>query len=175
MTNPEEGRKWFSRSVAYMTNICSWGTCFTIVPVLVCVTKIIFINSSVYGKIVFLRKLKLIYPCNSQHQNNGSAPTFSILFKKIVNPTRIQKRRQRLCILDERLKRNDRGDTILYGGFLIYRTVTHNIWRKLKNCIKPKLPSHYLLTQIYYNMNFITRFSWHFVINLFDCFWKTFL
>ena len=40
MTSPEEGRKWFSRSVASMTNICSWGTRFTIVPVLVCVTKI---------------------------------------------------------------------------------------------------------------------------------------
>ena len=41
MTNPEEGRNWFSRSVASMTNICSWGTHFIIVPVLVCVTKII--------------------------------------------------------------------------------------------------------------------------------------
>ena len=40
MTSPEEGRKWFSRSVASMTNICSWGTRFTMIPVLVCVIKI---------------------------------------------------------------------------------------------------------------------------------------
>ena len=39
ITNPEERRKWFSRSVASMTNICSWGRCFIIVPVLVCVIK----------------------------------------------------------------------------------------------------------------------------------------
>ena len=34
---------------------------------------------------VFLRKLKLIYPSNPQHCNNCSAPTFLILFKKIVS------------------------------------------------------------------------------------------
>ena len=43
MTKFEEGRKWFCRSVASMTNIYSWATCFTMVPVLVCVIKIIII------------------------------------------------------------------------------------------------------------------------------------
>ena len=43
MTKFEEGRKWFSRSVASMTNIYSWATRFTMVPVLVCVIKIIII------------------------------------------------------------------------------------------------------------------------------------
>ena len=54
MTNPEEGRKWFSRSVASMTNIYSWGTCFTMVPVLVCVIKIIIRH----GAIALLRILE---------------------------------------------------------------------------------------------------------------------
>ena len=49
MTNPEYGRKWFCRSVASMTNICSWGTRFTIVPVLVCVIKIICLFIFILG------------------------------------------------------------------------------------------------------------------------------
>ena len=40
---------------------------------------------------VFLRKLKLIYPSTSQHYNNCSVPTFQIYSKKIVTPTPIQK------------------------------------------------------------------------------------
>ena len=46
-SNPEKGRKWFSRSVASMINICSWGTRLTMVPVLVCAIKII-ITSLIY-------------------------------------------------------------------------------------------------------------------------------
>ena len=48
-----------------------------------------YINSSFSGKIVFLWELKLIYPSNPQHYNNGLGPTFLILFKKIVSPTPI--------------------------------------------------------------------------------------
>ena len=48
-----------------------------------------YINSSFYGKMVFLRKLKLIYPSSTQHYSNYSAPTFLILLKKIVSPTPI--------------------------------------------------------------------------------------
>ena len=48
-----------------------------------------YINSSFSGKMVFLRKLKLIYPSNPQHYNNCSAPIFLILFKKIVSTTPI--------------------------------------------------------------------------------------
>ena len=48
-----------------------------------------YINSSFSGKMVFLRKLKLIYPSNPQHYNNCSAPIFLILFKRIVSTTPI--------------------------------------------------------------------------------------
>ena len=47
MTNPEDGRKWFSASVAstlevqLAMSICSCGACFTRVPVLVCIIKTI--------------------------------------------------------------------------------------------------------------------------------------
>ena len=47
------------------------------------------LNSSFSSKMVFLSKLKLIYPSIPQHYNNCSAPTFLILFKKIVSPTLI--------------------------------------------------------------------------------------
>ena len=47
------------------------------------------LNSSFSGKMVFLRKLKLIYPSTLQHYNNCSVPTFSILFRKIVSPITI--------------------------------------------------------------------------------------
>ena len=40
---------------------------------------------------VFLRKLKLIYPSTSQHYNNCSAPTFLILFKKFLDPPPFKK------------------------------------------------------------------------------------
>ena len=48
-----------------------------------------YISSSFSGKMVFLRKLKPIYPSNPQHYNNCSAPIFLILFKKIVSTTPI--------------------------------------------------------------------------------------
>ena len=41
---------------------------------------------------LFLRKLKLIYPSSPEHYNNCSAPIFLILFKKIVSPTPTSKR-----------------------------------------------------------------------------------
>ena len=39
-----------------------------------------YINSSFSGKMVFLRKLKLIYPRNPQHYNSYLVPTFLIFF-----------------------------------------------------------------------------------------------
>ena len=44
------------------------------------------LNSSFPEKMVFMRKLKLIYLSTSQHYNNCSAPTFLILFKKFLDP-----------------------------------------------------------------------------------------
>ena len=43
-------------------------------------------NLSFSIKMVFLRKLNLIYPSTSQDYNNCSAPTFLILFKKLLFP-----------------------------------------------------------------------------------------
>ena len=43
------------------------------------------LNSSFSGKMVFMRKLKLIYPSTSQYYNNCSATTFLILFKKFLD------------------------------------------------------------------------------------------
>ena len=48
-----------------------------------------YIDSGFSGKMVVLRRLKLICPSNPQHYNNCSARTFLILFKKIVSPTHI--------------------------------------------------------------------------------------
>ena len=49
------------------------------------------LNSSFPGKMVFVRKLKLIYPRTSQHYSNCSAPTFLILFKKNLDPPSFKK------------------------------------------------------------------------------------
>ena len=40
---------------------------------------------------VFLRKLKPIYPSISQDYNNCPAPTFLILFKKLLAPSPLKK------------------------------------------------------------------------------------
>ena len=44
--------------------------------------RIMFFIKNFSGKMVFLRKLKLVYPSTPQHYKNCSAPTFLILFKK---------------------------------------------------------------------------------------------
>ena len=86
------------------------------------------------------------------------------------------KRGQRLCILFERLQRSGKGDTILYDRFLIYRTVKLHHLKKLKKHMK----MIYLISQITFIfltqikkyefhhivINFITRYPWHFEINL---------
>ena len=48
--------------------------------------RYIMIAQGFSGKMVFLKRLKLIYP---QHCDNCSTPTFLILFKKIVSLTPI--------------------------------------------------------------------------------------
>ena len=98
-------------------------------------------NSSFSGKMVFLWKLKLIYPNTPQHYNNSP----------------ISRRGQRLCILCESLQRREnKVITILYDRFFIYRTFEENlkiVWKMIYLISQITL---ILLTQIYYNMNFIT-------------------
>ena len=68
-------------------------------------------------------KIKAHLPQHPQHYNNCSAPTFLILFKKLLAPPSFKKE-GRNCILYERLQRRDnKVITILYDRFLIYRTV----------------------------------------------------
>ena len=94
--------------------------------------KVIFTNihkisdacaNSFSRKMVFLRKLKPIYPSTPQHYHNCSTPTFLILFEKLLAPPPFKKE-GRTCILYERLQRRDnKVITILYDRFFIYRTV----------------------------------------------------
>ena len=51
----------------------------------------LLLNSGFSGKMVLLRRLKLIYPSTPQHCNNCSAPMFLILFKKFVDPLPFKK------------------------------------------------------------------------------------
>ena len=81
------------------------------------------LNSSFSGKMVFLRKLKLIYPSTPQHYNNCSAPTFLILFKKFLDPPPFKKEGRDYAFY----MRDYKGETIkllpFYDRFFIYRTV----------------------------------------------------
>ena len=49
------------------------------------------LNSGFPEKMVFMRKLKLIYPSTSQHYNNCSARTILVLFKKFLDPPPFKK------------------------------------------------------------------------------------
>ena len=66
------------------------------------------LNSSFSGKMVFLRKLKLIYPSTPQHYNNCLVPTFLILFKKFLDPSPFKKEVRDYAFY----MRNYKGETI---------------------------------------------------------------
>ena len=144
------------------------------------------LNSSFSRKLVFLRKLKPIYPSTSQHYNSCSAPTFLILFKKLLAPPPFKKE-GRNCILYQRLQRRDnKVITILYDMFylqnckdIIFEQNYKVVW-KMTYLISQV--TFLFLTQIYYNMNFITLssilpqdFLGTFRLIFADCFWRTFL
>ena len=91
---------------------------------------------------VFMRKLKLIYPSTSQHYNNCSAPTFLILFKKILDPPPFKKEGRDYAFY----MRDYKGETIkllpfYMTDFLFTELQSHNIWRKLKNHMKTDIPN----------------------------------
>ena len=115
------------------------------------------LNSSFSGKIIFLRKLKLIYPSMPPHHYNNCSVTLIFNFLlKIVSPTPILKIWHRLYILYERFL------PFYMANFSFTELQSDNIWRKLKMTSVWKmiyLISQIIfvfLTQIYYNMNFIT-------------------
>ena len=105
------------------------------------------LNSSFPGKMVFMRKLKLIYPSTSQHYSNCSAPTFLILFKTFSDPSPFKKEGRDYAFY----MRHYKGETKLLPSymtdFLFAELRGHNIWRKLKYCMNidiciPNIPSH---------------------------------
>ena len=111
---------------------------------------------------VFLIKLKPIYSSNPQHYNNCSAPTFLILFKKLLAKSPFKKE-DRIYVF---YMRDYKRETIkllpfLMTNFLFTELKSHNIWRKLKNCMIYLISqiTFIFLTNIYYNMNFITSSS----------------
>ena len=94
------------------------------------------LNSSFSIKMVFLRKLKPIYPSTSQDYSNCSAPTFLILFKKLLAPPPFKKE-DRNCIIYERLQRTDnKVITIIYDRFFTCRTVKSKHLKKIKKSYK---------------------------------------
>ena len=69
---------------------------------------------------VFLRKLKLIYPSTLQHYNHYSVPTFLILFKKVLDPPPFKKESRDCIVYEILLRRDNKVITILYDRFFIY-------------------------------------------------------
>ena len=126
------------------------------------------LNSCFFGKMVLLRKLKLIYPSTPQHYSNCSAFTFLNFAKYAMTMHSIWERLQSY-----------------YHSIWQIFYLSHNVWRKLKNHMKidiPNIASHFIfLTQIYYNLNFITSssissqdFPGTLRSILANCFWRIF-
>ena len=111
----------------------------------------LLLNSSFLGKMVFLRKLKLIYHNTCQHYNNCWAHTFQ--------------RGQRLYILYKRLQRKDnKVITILHDKFFYLQnckviTFEENFKIVSKMIYLISQFTFIFLTKNYYNMNFITSSS----------------
>ena len=134
------------------------------------------LNSSFSRKMVFLRKLKLIYPSTPQHYINCSAPIFEILFKKFLDPSPLKKENRGYAFY----VRDYKWETIkllpfYMKDFLFTELKSHNIWRKLKDRMKndiPNIPSHLHISDpnfLQYEFHhivikFITRFPWYFKI-----------
>ena len=114
---------------------------------------LLFIQFS--GKMVFLRKLKLIYLSTPHHYNNCSAPTLLTLFKKLLCPplppaALLFKKEGRDFAF---YMRHYEGETTKFvpfymTDFLFTEMKKHNIWRKLKHCMKNDIPNirNYLIS-----------------------------
>ena len=110
------------------------------------------LHSSFSGKMVFLGNMKLIYPSTPKHNNNCSAPTFLILFKKILAPPLSKKEGRNYAFY----MRDYKGETIrllpfYMTNFLFTELQSHNICRKLKNHMKndiPSIPSHFHISDL---------------------------
>ena len=80
MTNVVENRlvKVILTNIHKIRDVCanSFGRHIMIAQCMRNVFTFYYVNSSFSGKMVILRKLKLIYPRSPQYYNNCSAPTF---------------------------------------------------------------------------------------------------
>ena len=105
------------------------------------------LNSSFSGKMVFLRKLKLIYPSTlAQHYNNCLAPTFLILFEKLLAPSLFKKEGRDYAFYMRDYKRETIKLLPLYmADFLLQNCKVITFEENLKNCMKndiPNIPNH---------------------------------
>ena len=104
------------------------------------------LDSSFSGKMVSLRKLKLIYHSTPQHYNNCSVTTFLIWFKNFLGSHTFKNEGRGYSFY----MRDYKGETIkllpfYLTDFLFTELQGHNIWRKVKNHMKtdiPNIPSH---------------------------------
>ena len=111
------------------------------------------LNSSFFGV-----SEKTIYPGTSKHYNNCSVRTFLILFKKLLGLPPFKEEGRDYAFY----MRDCKGET------------SHNFWKIIwKMIYLISIVIFIFLTQIYCNINFITsssnfitRFPWHFEINL---------
>ena len=106
------------------------------------------LNSSFSKKIEFLRKLKLIYPSTPYHYNSCSAPSFLILFKKLLAPPLLQKVAETAFYT-----RDYKGETIKLLPFYMTDFYLQNckvinfeenqkiVWKMIY--LNPKLPSYF--------------------------------
>ena len=115
---------------------------------------------------MFLRKLKLIYPSTPQHYINSSAPIFKILFKKFLDPSPLKKENRGYAFY----VRDYKWETIkllpfYMKDFLFTELKSHSIWWKLKDRMKndiPNIPSHLHIS----DPNFLQYEFHHIVIKL---------
>ena len=123
-------------------------------------------------------KIKARLRQDLQHYNNFSVPIFLISFKKIVNPTLIWKRGQKLCILYESLQRREKScyNSIWQISYLQnWKVITleEKFKNRMKNAI-PNIPNYLHISDPnlqWYEfrhivINFIPIFPWHSEINI---------
>ena len=102
------------------------------------------LHSSLSGKMLFLGKLKFIYPSCPKHYNNCSAsPPLLILFKNFLAPPPFKKESRDYTFYMRKYKVVTIKLLPFYmTNFLFTELQSHNIWRKLKNHMKNDIPNN---------------------------------
>ena len=118
--------KVISTNIHKISDACANG--FGCIMTVQCMRNVFtLLNSSFSGKMVFLRKLKLIYLSTPSVTKIVQSLPFAFYWKNLLAPPPIYKRGQRLCILYEGLQRRDnKVITILHDRFLIYSHIVNS-------------------------------------------------